>query len=319
MEETETEDRKSKETEEQMKRSGKSSSPTERRRREEQSPRRRDVLERTGAGLAGLSALPFIISDDASAQSQQSDELPSPISTLPLSYRPSASGVTVVQPEDAKTRHVAQQLGLRLVALVPSERGSEGAKQPLVLGRDGDAAEFSVVVDSETQTYSIENLEILVTSSTSNETRPESTSYYGPFTVVITTHDPAECRLARTKQTLEWAYDSNYATTYMTDRSMYTRAWAPVDHCEGGTAHFINTHWYEDWSKFVGHEDGSDSCYTECEAQYYNDDYGDNDHRTYSWHKLHITGYEGGTKDYWGTHDNWGEENDKLHVHVRKE
>lgn len=275
--------------------------------------KRRDVLKTSGTSLAGLSALPFVLSDEGDAKSSKSEDHPSPVTTLPPKYRPSSQNVTVIQPAGSKNREIAQQLGLKMVLLVPSEKGS---KQPLFLGRDGAAADFTIRIDAESKKYEIENPRSI--DSTSNELNPEATSYYGPFTMVVTTHDPAECRLARTKQTLEWAYDSNYDTTYVTDRSMFTRAWAPVDHCEGGVAHFVNTHWYEDWSRFTGRGDGSNSCYTECEAQFYNDDYQDNNHRTYSWHQLHITGYESGTKDWWGTADHWGEGSSNLHIHVRK-
>jgi hypothetical protein len=271
---------------------------------------RRSFLK--NVGLAGVGVVGF----NAGAAGA---EKPSPVETLPAEYRPGSPGVTVLTPEPG-SRETAKKAHIVLVLLVEND----DRLQQVVLARGREPLEYSIVADPEAGTYEVTDFQYLQTPQTTSsdsgmgqkqtDSKSESqvgiegTSYYGPFTVQITTHDPVECRLCRTKQTLEWAHDTNYDATYITDRNWTAVWWAPTG---------CGTHWYNDWAKFTDRYEGSSKCYTECEGQYYNDDYGDNNKRTYSWHKLHITGYSSGSTDYWGTADHWGEGSGNLHTHVK--
>lgn len=249
----------------------------------------------------------------------------SPIDTLPEEYRPGASGVAVLSPEP-DSRQASADANIVLVLLIEED----DRVKTLVLGQGVEPLEYSVITNPEDMTYRISNFQYLESpredtspadtssspleekhtesSDDGNDMSTTSTSDYGPFTVQITTHDPVEVRLCRTKQTLEWAYNSNLLATYITDRKWTAVWWAPTA---------VGTHWYKDWAKFVDRYESNTKCYTECEAQYYNDDYGDDHKRTFSWHKLHITGYSSGAKDYWGTADHWGEGGGNLHTHEK--
>lgn len=265
------------------------------------------------AGLVSLSAL-GVGSGLASAKSQ------SAIQTLPPEYRPGADGVTVLTPK-AGSKQSAKAANLAAVLMVEKDDG--GYKQ-VVAGRGDRSLEFNLEVDFEAKTYEVTDLEFINpaeaqstdTSSSDGQKHTvssggldtEVTSTYGPYTVQITTHDPVECKLCRTKQTLEWSHDTNTASTYVSSRD-YTGAWWDPTGC--------GTNWHHDYTNWVDQYSSTDKCYTECEGQYYCDNFQDDNKRTFSYHKVHNTGYSDGTKDYWATADHSGEGSSYLHTHVR--
>lgn len=244
----------------------------------------------------------------------------SPIQTLPPEYRPGAPGVTVVTPKPG-SKKAAAAANIAAVLLVEKD---DGNLQQVVVGSGDQALEYGLKVDPETGMYEVTEFQFLnpaeartsETESTAGQKHTRSSSdgisteasNYGPYTVQITTHDLVECKLNRTKQTLEWAYDSSNNSTYITNRNWTAVWWDPTG---------CGTNWHRDWAKYVDRYEGSSKCYTECEGQYYCDNYGDDNKRTYSWHRVHNTGYSDGTKDYWATADHWGEGSGNLHTHVR--
>lgn len=288
---------------------------------EENENNRRTFIRNVGLiSLSTLGVGPGVVSANSKPQ----------INTLPPEYRPSAHGVTVLTPKTG-TKKAAQAANITAVLLIEKD---DGGYKEVIAGSGDRSLEYCLKVDPESGTYEVTNFQMLnpaeiktqeidsdngqkhTRSSSGTESSSSSvsiqtttaTSNYGPYTVQITTHDPFECKLCRTKQTLEWAYDSSNNSTYITDRSWTAVWWDPTG---------CGTNWKYDWAKFVDRYEGADKCYTECEGQYYNDNYGNDNNRTYSWHKVHNTGYSNGTKDYWATADHWGEGSGNLHTHVR--
>lgn len=216
----------------------------------------------------------------------------------------------------------ANEANIKLVALILQE-----SRKPalLVYAEAIEPVTYSIKPQPESLEYRIENVQH---PSKSLDFRDENnniniegsegrigeegvkendTTYYDRFTVGMLTRDPVDYRLCRTEHWIEWAYDNNYASTYITDRDYESKAWAPTG---------AGTHWYHDFTEFRDRSSSSSECYSECFGKYYNDDFNDPNLRTYATHEIGITGFSNGTTDYYGVGDAWGDSSALLDHNV---
>jgi hypothetical protein len=175
---------------------------------------------------------------------------------------------------------------------------------------------FSIEVDSVNKTYKTTKLEITgekfpelfgetspgvtkqeIGKIDSSITASSTTSYYGRVSVL--TEDPLNLDCAKTTHRLDWSTDGT--TVNYISRELTATAYTTI----------VGTHWYVDYAQFNGpveYSANKDSVTSDAEAQYYNDDWGADDERTWAWHRTTITGKADATFDWIAWWDHWGED-----------
>lgn len=181
---------------------------------------------------------------------------------------------------------------------------------------------FRIEVDLQNKTYKTTKLEItkekfpelfgkIETSSgttlqetnrISSPTILSTTYYYGRVSVL--TEDPINIDCAKTTHRLDWSTDGT--TVNFISRELTATAYTTI----------VGTHWYIDYAQFNGpvtYSSSHDSVTSDAEAQYYNDDWHNDDERTWAWHRIRITGKANGYFDWTAWWDHWGEDAWLLH------
>jgi hypothetical protein len=133
-------------------------------------------------------------------------------------------------------------------------------------------------------------------------------SSYRTIQVAILSEDPAFLDLGKTWHRLEFSADGS--TVIYNYRSIngaaYTTPWP------------FNTHWYIDITPtFYGTPQYSPNHYSVTSdgyGQYYNDDWNNQNLRTWAWHRIKIQGNADTSADITASWDHWGEDAGLLHA-----
>ncbi|MDW7727783.1 MAG: hypothetical protein SCH70_11865 [Candidatus Methanoperedens sp.] len=144
--------------------------------------------------------------------------------------------------------------------------------------------------------------------SKNNSENVVTASSYRTIQVAILSEDPATLDLAKTWHRLDFSADgSTVIYNYrLINGEAYITPWP------------FNTHWYIDITPtFYGSPQYSPDHYSVTSdgyGQYYNDDWNDQNLRTWAWHRIKIQGNADTSADVTASWDHWGEDAWLLHA-----
>lgn len=211
----------------------------------------------------------------------------------------SAAGASAKQitlkPDPAQTDVVLDEV----VAILDSNGVTIRATQKV---RPGESGEYVLDADLKAGTYSTKLKDRKFAPVT-----PMALTNYAYF-IEITTYDPVNFPLCRTRSTLTWTLSSSMAVVGATG-TKEAQAYNPTG---------ANTHWYNDvnnWDPAPSYDSGS--AWDGVTASYYNYDFQDPTQPTHVTHKENLWGYPDGSAQHSYQHTYSGEYYWLLHSLVK--
>lgn len=193
---------------------------------------------------------------------------------------------------------------------------TDGTASVLKVGQFDTPVEYDLYTDLENKSYRIEGVSEVAASeitqmTSTTETSPQDVSTANSqsnYSVQIMQHDPVECKLCRTNQTLVWSHDGSSSS--FVSRSKEAKAWSPTG---------CGTNWYRDTDRWDGEPsviDGGRTVASTNEGGYYNYNFRDDSKVTNVDHSITIEGYQDGGAYYIDVVNKSGEYSGLLHSHT---